>query len=84
MEIDVNLALTQGNFKKYPEAHEKNKGYKELYSYLEKEGAFDYVDSGELKEGDKLFLVIDKNYNKSVGESKAAVFIGKQDSSGNI
>ena len=84
MEIDVNLALTQGNFKKYPEAHEKNKGYKELYSYLEKEGAFDYVDSGKLKEGDKLFLIIDKNYNKSVGESKAAVFIGKQDSSGNI
>ena len=41
--------------------------YKSVYEFLQNTGAFDYVNSGKLKEGDTIHFVISEKYNEDTG-----------------
>ena len=52
--------VKKGNFIPYNQAKKKQGfNYDTLYDYLKEKGAFDYVDKGNLKEGDQIGFLID-------------------------
>lgn len=52
----------------------KNSNYKEIYEYLVKVGAFEYVNQGNLKLDDEVGFIIKADFQKEVADKKPDVF----------
>ena len=52
----------------------KNSNYKEIYEYLVKVGAFEYVNQGNLKLDDEVGFIIKDDFQKEVADKKPDVF----------
>ena len=58
-ELDNNSIKYKNDFRPL---NEINPNFEWIYSYLKDKGAFDYVNKGELKEGDKLYFYISHEF----------------------
>ena len=66
-QVDI-AAAKEGDYRLFNEvAKEKyGKNYDTIYKYLEDNGAFEYVNKGNLKPGDKIGFMIDESFGSSV------------------
>ena len=65
-----------------------NKDFSIIYNYLKTNGAFDYVNEGKLKEGQKVFFMIDPEFEDKVKDmiwhkGKRTIFMVVKDDDGN-
>lgn len=65
-----------------------NKDFSIIYNYLKTNGAFDYVNEGKLKEGQKVFFMIDPEFEDKIKDmtwhkGKRTIFMVVKDGDGN-
>lgn len=83
-EIQIDAAK-EGDFRPFDIVVKEKQGkdFSKIYSYLQKEGAFDYVNSGRLKAEEPLFFMIDPEFEATVENEKwhtaPTVFITTKD-----
>lgn len=61
-------------YKKLTEAPEKG-DFRAIYAYLEDSGAFDFVNSGQLKVGDEIYYIQDPNFVNGLGHKGKTIFM---------
>lgn len=77
-------AQREGDFRPFPivELEKSGRDYTTIYSELEERGAFDYVNNGELHEGDEIKFMIDPAFEAKVENNpvftKPTIFMVKE------
>lgn len=77
-------AQREGDFRPFPivELEKSGRDYTTIYSELEERGAFDYVNNGELHEGDEIKFMIDPAFETKVENNpvftKPTIFMVKE------
>lgn len=65
-------ASKEGDFREFPIVMKERSGadYSDIYNYLKEKGAFDYVNEGNLKPGDKIGFMVDPEFEERVKDKE--------------
>lgn len=71
---EASAKVGKKRYKKLTEAPEKG-DFRAIYAYLEDSGAFDFVNSGQLKVGDEIYYIQDPNFINGLGHKGKTIFM---------
>lgn len=71
---EASAKVGKKRYKKLTEAPEKG-DFRAIYAYLEDSGAFDFVNSGQLKVGDEIYYIQDPNFVNGLGHKGKTIFM---------